>query len=92
MALPFPSKIVCVGKNYAAHAAELGGDVPSEPLIFLKPSTATILDGTTGASTRGFGPSTRAPTVCVPNRSPTRKYQAPSRRRTCRACPSCSIR
>ena len=30
MSLPFPSKVVCVGKNYAAHAAELGGDVPSE--------------------------------------------------------------
>jgi len=32
-----PSKIVCVGRNYAAHAAELGNDVPKEPLIFLKP-------------------------------------------------------
>ena len=35
-----PGKIVCVGRNYRAHAAELGHDVPSEPLIFLKPSTA----------------------------------------------------
>jgi len=35
-----PSKIVCVGKNYAAHAAEFGGEVPEEPLIFLKPSTS----------------------------------------------------
>ena len=35
-----PSKVVCVGKNYAAHAAEFGGDVPEDPLIFLKPSTA----------------------------------------------------
>jgi len=34
-----PSKIVCVGRNYAAHAAELGNEVPKEPLIFLKPST-----------------------------------------------------
>ena len=32
-----PSKIVCVGRNYAAHAAELGNEVPTEPLIFLKP-------------------------------------------------------
>jgi 2-keto-4-pentenoate hydratase/2-oxohepta-3-ene-1,7-dioic acid hydratase in catechol pathway len=31
-----PSKIVCVGKNYAKHAAEMGGEVPKEPLIFLK--------------------------------------------------------
>jgi 2-keto-4-pentenoate hydratase/2-oxohepta-3-ene-1,7-dioic acid hydratase in catechol pathway len=37
-----PSKIVCVGRNYAAHAAELGNDVPKEPLIFLKPSTSIV--------------------------------------------------
>lgn len=35
-----PSKVVAIGKNYADHAAEVGGDVPAEPLIFLKPSTA----------------------------------------------------
>jgi 2-keto-4-pentenoate hydratase/2-oxohepta-3-ene-1,7-dioic acid hydratase in catechol pathway len=35
-----PSKIVCVGRNYRAHAAELGNDVPTEPLLFLKPPTA----------------------------------------------------
>jgi 2-keto-4-pentenoate hydratase/2-oxohepta-3-ene-1,7-dioic acid hydratase in catechol pathway len=34
-----PSKIIAVGKNYANHAAEMGGVVPSEPLLFLKPST-----------------------------------------------------
>jgi 2-keto-4-pentenoate hydratase/2-oxohepta-3-ene-1,7-dioic acid hydratase in catechol pathway len=37
-----PSKIVCIGRNYAAHAAELGNEVPKEPLMFLKPSTAVI--------------------------------------------------
>ncbi|HLA92565.1 MAG TPA: fumarylacetoacetate hydrolase family protein, partial [Actinomycetota bacterium] len=37
-----PSKLVCVGKNYEAHAAEFGMDVPEEPLLFLKPSTAVI--------------------------------------------------
>jgi 2-keto-4-pentenoate hydratase/2-oxohepta-3-ene-1,7-dioic acid hydratase in catechol pathway len=37
-----PRKIVCVGKNYAAHAAELGTEVPKEPLIFMKPSTSLI--------------------------------------------------
>jgi 2-keto-4-pentenoate hydratase/2-oxohepta-3-ene-1,7-dioic acid hydratase in catechol pathway len=37
-----PSKIVCVGKNYAAHAQEMGGEVPEEPLLFLKPSSAVI--------------------------------------------------
>jgi 2-keto-4-pentenoate hydratase/2-oxohepta-3-ene-1,7-dioic acid hydratase in catechol pathway len=37
-----PSKVVCVGRNYAEHAAELGNEVPKEPLLFLKPSTAVI--------------------------------------------------
>jgi 2-keto-4-pentenoate hydratase/2-oxohepta-3-ene-1,7-dioic acid hydratase in catechol pathway len=37
-----PSKIVCVGRNYAAHAAELGNELPKEPLIFLKPSTSIV--------------------------------------------------
>ena len=37
-----PSKIVCVGRNYAAHARELGNDVPKEPMIFLKPNTSVI--------------------------------------------------
>jgi 2-keto-4-pentenoate hydratase/2-oxohepta-3-ene-1,7-dioic acid hydratase in catechol pathway len=37
-----PSKVVCVGRNYADHAAELGNDVPKEPLLFLKPSTSVI--------------------------------------------------
>jgi 2-keto-4-pentenoate hydratase/2-oxohepta-3-ene-1,7-dioic acid hydratase in catechol pathway len=37
-----PSKIVAVGRNYADHAAELGNEVPAEPLIFLKPSTSII--------------------------------------------------
>lgn len=37
-----PGKVVCVGRNYAAHAAELGNELPTEPLIFLKPSTSVI--------------------------------------------------
>jgi len=37
-----PGKIVCIGRNYAAHAAELGNEVPNDPLIFLKPSTAIV--------------------------------------------------
>jgi 2-keto-4-pentenoate hydratase/2-oxohepta-3-ene-1,7-dioic acid hydratase in catechol pathway len=41
-----PSKIVAVGKNYANHAAEMGSDVPKEPLLFLKPPTTVIpIDG-----------------------------------------------
>lgn len=40
-----PGKIVCVGRNYADHAAELGSDVPSEPLIFMKPPSAVISSG-----------------------------------------------
>ncbi|MGB3612197.1 MAG: fumarylacetoacetate hydrolase family protein [Elainellaceae cyanobacterium] len=37
-----PSKIVAVGRNYPKHAAEMGNEVPKEPLLFLKPSTAVI--------------------------------------------------
>lgn len=37
-----PSKIVCVGKNYADHAAELGGPPPKEPIVFLKPPSSII--------------------------------------------------
>ena len=37
-----PSKIVCVGRNYADHAKELGNEVPREPLIFLKPPSALV--------------------------------------------------
>ena len=40
-----PSKIVCVGRNYVDHAKELGNDVPSAPLIFLKPPSAIIGNG-----------------------------------------------
>ncbi len=40
-----PSKIVCVGRNYADHAAELGNDVPVEPMLFLKAPSATVFDG-----------------------------------------------
>ena len=40
-----PSKILCVGRNYAEHAAELGHDVPAEPLIFMKPPSALVGSG-----------------------------------------------
>ncbi|HET9515264.1 MAG TPA: fumarylacetoacetate hydrolase family protein [Gemmatimonadales bacterium] len=40
-----PSKIVCVGRNYAAHAREMGNEVPSQPLLFLKPPSALIGPG-----------------------------------------------
>lgn len=36
------SKVVCMGKNYAAHAEEMGGVAPEDPVIFLKPNTAII--------------------------------------------------
>lgn len=42
-----PAKILCVGRNYRAHAAELGNEVPPEPLLFLKPSSSLLdPDGT----------------------------------------------
>ncbi len=40
-----PTKIVCVGRNYAAHAAEMGNEVPERPLLFLKPPSAVIGHG-----------------------------------------------
>lgn len=43
--LPRPSKIVCVGRNYIAHAAEFGNEVPSEPLLFLKPPSSLLQIG-----------------------------------------------
>ncbi len=39
------SKVVCVGRNYADHASELGNDVPAEPLLFLKPNTSVVGPG-----------------------------------------------
>ncbi|HEX9066267.1 MAG TPA: fumarylacetoacetate hydrolase family protein [Streptosporangiaceae bacterium] len=40
-----PSKVICIGKNYADHAREMGGEPPAEPVIFLKPSTAVCGPG-----------------------------------------------
>jgi 2-keto-4-pentenoate hydratase/2-oxohepta-3-ene-1,7-dioic acid hydratase in catechol pathway len=40
-----PGKLICVGRNYAAHAAEMKSAVPSEPMLFLKPSTALVATG-----------------------------------------------
>jgi 2-keto-4-pentenoate hydratase/2-oxohepta-3-ene-1,7-dioic acid hydratase in catechol pathway len=40
-----PSKILCIGRNYAAHARELGHEVPSEPLLFLKPPSSLLGPG-----------------------------------------------
>jgi 2-keto-4-pentenoate hydratase/2-oxohepta-3-ene-1,7-dioic acid hydratase in catechol pathway len=37
-----PSKVVCIGKNYADHAKEMGGEAPADPVIFIKPSTTVI--------------------------------------------------
>lgn len=40
-----PTKIVCVGKNYADHAKEMGGEAPAHPIIFMKPSTTVVGPG-----------------------------------------------
>ena len=42
-----PSKIVCVGRNYREHAAELGNEVPTEPLLFFKPPSSLLATGQT---------------------------------------------
>ena len=43
--MPSPSKIVCVGRNYRAHAKELGNEVPAAPLLFFKPPSSMIGSG-----------------------------------------------
>ena len=43
--MPNPGKIVCVGRNYRDHAKEMGNDVPTEPLIFLKPPSSIVRNG-----------------------------------------------
>ena len=39
------SKVICIGKNYAAHAAEMGGEAPEDPVIFIKPNTSIVGPG-----------------------------------------------
>ena len=43
--LPLPLKLLCIGRNYAEHAREMAAEVPAEPLVFLKPSSALLADG-----------------------------------------------
>jgi 2-keto-4-pentenoate hydratase/2-oxohepta-3-ene-1,7-dioic acid hydratase in catechol pathway len=45
LAPTIPSKIVCIGKNFADHAAEIGEEITAEPLIFFKPSSAIVGHG-----------------------------------------------
>jgi len=45
MANQRPGKIVCIGRNYREHAKELGNEVPTEPLFFLKPPSSIIREG-----------------------------------------------
>jgi 2-keto-4-pentenoate hydratase/2-oxohepta-3-ene-1,7-dioic acid hydratase in catechol pathway len=45
--LPQPSKIICIGLNYASHAQELHNEIPTEPVVFLKPPSSLIPDGGT---------------------------------------------
>jgi 2-keto-4-pentenoate hydratase/2-oxohepta-3-ene-1,7-dioic acid hydratase in catechol pathway len=49
-----PGKILCVGRNYRAHAEELGNEVPEEPLLFFKPSSALLPAGQALALPRGY--------------------------------------
>ena len=43
--MPLPSKIICVGRNYADHAKELGNEVPQAPLVFMKPPSSVVASG-----------------------------------------------
>src|SRR5688572_26041294 len=50
-----PGKIVCVGRNYASHAKELGNEVPAQPMLFYKPPSALIASGETIVLPSGVG-------------------------------------
>lgn len=50
-----PTKIVCVGRNYAAHARELGNEVPDEPLLFFKPPSTLVEPGESIVLPTGLG-------------------------------------
>ncbi len=65
-----PSKIVCVGRNYAEHAAELGNKVPAEPLLFLKaPSTILITRQTEEKAGQVARVPTGEPAIVIPKYS-----------------------
>lgn len=49
-----PSKVLCVGRNFRAHAAELGNEVPTEPLLFFKPPSCLIASGEPVPLPRGY--------------------------------------
>lgn len=49
-----PSKVICVGRNFRAHAAELGNEVPTEPLLFFKPPSCVVPSGQVVPLPRGY--------------------------------------
>ncbi|WAS90277.1 fumarylacetoacetate hydrolase family protein [Nannocystis punicea] len=49
-----PSKVICVGRNFRAHAAELGNEVPTEPLLFFKPPSCLVPSGQAVQLPRGY--------------------------------------
>ena len=55
MTVPQPTKIVCIGLNYAKHAVEFGNPIPDEPLMFLKPASALIGPGDSIVLPKGAG-------------------------------------
>jgi 2-keto-4-pentenoate hydratase/2-oxohepta-3-ene-1,7-dioic acid hydratase in catechol pathway len=50
-----PGKIICVGRNYREHAKELGNEVPTTPVVFLKPPSSVIADGEAVVLPSGIG-------------------------------------
>jgi len=53
-------KIICIGRNYVAHAKELNNEVPAEPVFFMKPDSALVI------STVPFSTPT-SPAMCITN-------------------------
>lgn len=70
-----PSKIVCIGRNYAAHAAEHQADVPDEPMVFLKPPSALIAQGETIEIPAGVGRVDHEAELAVVIKAPARRVR-----------------
>lgn len=71
-----PSKIVCIGRNYAAHAAEHQAEVPGEPMIFFKPPSALIAPGEPIEIPSGIGRVDHEAELAVIIKRPARRVSA----------------
>ena len=76
------SKVVCVGRNYREHAAELGNDVPVEPMLFFKPNTSVDRARRHDRAAAGSRRSPASRASWPPSSAASRRTCPPSRRST----------